>query len=192
LPGRPEFSTPYFALFPITITSDMLFLADFSVIKPDPGLLIWTTVIFLIFWLLMSRFAFKPIMEGLKKREQDIQDALDQAKKAREDMANIHAEHERLIIQAREERSAILQEAKQAKEDILEEARTRAGSEYRLRMENAIRDIENQKMAAMVDLKNQAGKMAIEIAQKVLQRELADTKDQEAFAQSLVNNIKLN
>ncbi len=170
----------------------MLFLADFSVIKPDPGLLIWTTVIFLIFWLLMSRFAFKPIMEGLKKREQDIQDALDQAKKAREDMANIHAEHERLIIQAREERSAILQEAKQAKEDILEEARTRAGSEYRLRMENAIRDIENQKMAAMVDLKNQAGKMAIEIAQKVLQRELADTKDQEAFAQSLVNNIKLN
>jgi F-type H+-transporting ATPase subunit b len=170
----------------------MLFLADFSVIKPDPGLLIWTTVIFLIFWFLMSKFAFKPIMEGLKKREQDIQDSLDQAKKAREDMANIHAEHERLIIQAREERSAILQEAKQAKEDILEEARARAGSEYRLKMEHAIRDIENQKMAAMVDLKNQAGKMAIEIAQKVLQRELADAKDQEAFAQSLVNNIKLN
>lgn len=170
----------------------MLFLADFSVIKPDPGLLIWTTVIFLIFWFLMSRFAFKPIMEGLKKREQDIQDSLDQAKKAREDMANIHAEHERLIIQAREERSAILQEAKQAKEEILEEARARAGAEYRLKMENAIRDIENQKMAAMVDLKNQAGKMAIEIAQKVLQRELADTKVQEAFAQDLANNIKLN
>ena len=75
----------------------MLFLADFSVIKPEPGLLFWTTVIFLIFWFLMSKFAFKPIGEALKQRESDIQTALDEAKKAREEMSNLQAENEKLF-----------------------------------------------------------------------------------------------
>lgn len=170
----------------------MLFLADFSVIRPEPGLLFWTTVIFLIFWYIMSRFAFKPIMEGLKKRERDIQDALDQAKKAREEMANIQAEHDKLVAEAREERAAILHEAKLAKEEIIAEARERANSEYRNKVESAIRDIENQKMAALIDLKNQAGKMAIEIAEKVLHREMSNRPEQEAYAQSLADDIKMN
>lgn len=170
----------------------MLFLADFSVIKPDPGLLIWTTIIFLIFWFVMSRFAFKPIVEGLKKREKDIQDALDQAKQARAEMSNIQAEHDQLVAQAREERAMILQEAKLAKEDILAEARERANQDYRNKLESALRDIENQKLAALTDLKNQAGKMAIEIAQKVLQRELGNKADQEAYAQQLADNVKMN
>ncbi len=170
----------------------MLFLADFSVIKPDPGLLIWTTIIFLIFWFLMSRFAFKPIVEGLKKREKDIQDALDQAKQARAEMSNIQAEHDQLVAQAREERAMILQEAKLAKEDILAQARERANQDYRAKLESALRDIENQKLAAMTDLKNQTGKIAIEIAQKVLQRELGNKSEQEAFVQQLADNIKMN
>ncbi len=109
----------------------MIFLADFSVIRPEPGLLIWTLLIFLLFWFLMSRFAFKPIAEGLKKRETDIQDALDQAKKAREEMANMQAENEKLLAQAREERALILKEAKEAKEEIIAEAKDRANNEYR-------------------------------------------------------------
>ncbi len=170
----------------------MLFLGDFSVIKPEPGLLFWTTVIFLIFWFLMSRFAFKPIAESLKKREQDIQDALDQAKKAREEMANIQAEHDKLVAEAREERAQILKDAKNAKDEIIAEAKERANAEYKRKVESAIQDIENQKMAALVDLKNQAGRMAIEIAEKILHRELANKRDQEAYAKSLVDNIKLN
>jgi len=90
----------------------MIFLADFSVIKPEPGLLIWTTIIFLIFWFLMSRFAFKPIGAALKQRETDIQDALDEAKKARLEMSQLQAQNEKLLTQAREERTAILKEAK--------------------------------------------------------------------------------
>ena len=170
----------------------MLFLADFSVIKPEPGLLLWTTVIFGLFWFLMSRYAFKPIAESLKKREMDIQSSLDEAKKAREEMANLQAENEKLLIQAREERTQILKEAKEAKEDIIAEAKERANAEYKRKVESALHDIENQKMAALVALKNQAGQMAIEIAEKVLHKELANQKDQESYAKSLAENIQLN
>lgn len=170
----------------------MIFLADFSVIKPDPGLLIWTTVIFGLFWFLMSRFAFKPIAESLKKRELDIQNSLDEAKKAREEMANLQAENEKLLVQAREERSQILKEAKDAKDEIIAEAKERANAEYKRKVESAIQDIENQKMAAMVALKNQAGQLAVEIAEKVLRKELDNKAGQEAYAKSLAENVKLN
>ena len=170
----------------------MLFLAGFPVIMPEPGLLIWTTIIFVIFWLLMGRFAFKPISESLKKRENDIQDALDQAKKAREEMANLQAENEKLLAQAREERAQILKEAKEAKDEIIAEAKERANAEYKRKVESALHDIENQKMAAMVEIKNLAGQMAIDIAEKVLQRELANKSEQENFAKNLVDQIKLS
>ncbi len=170
----------------------MLFLADFSVIKPDPGLLIWTTLIFGLFWFLMSRFAFKPIAESLKKRELDIQNSLDEAKRAREEMSHLQAENEKLLAQAREERSQILKEAKEAKDEIIAEAKERANAEYKRKVESAIQDIENQKMAAMVALKNQAGQLAIDIAEKVLRKELSNQADQEAYAKSLAESIKLN
>lgn len=170
----------------------MLFLGDFSVIKPEPGLLFWTTVIFLLFWFLMSRFAFKPIAESLKKREMDIQDALDQAKIARQEMANLQAENEKLLVQAREERAVILKEAKDAKDEIIAEAKERANAEYKRKVESAIQDIENQKMAALVELKNQTGQLAIEIAEKLLQKQLENKPEQEAFAKSLADQIKLN
>jgi len=170
----------------------MLFLADFNVLKPEPGLLFWTTVIFLIFWFLMSRFAFKPIGAALKQRETDIQNALDEAKKAREEMSHLQAENEKLLAQAREERSAILKEAKEAKDEIISEAKERANAEYKRKVESALQDIENQKMAAMVALKNQAGQLAIEIAEKVLRKELSNKTEQEAYAKSLAESINLN
>ena len=170
----------------------MVFLADFSVIKPEPGLLIWTTIIFGLFWFLMSRFAFKPIGAALKQREVDIQSALDEAKKAREEMSQLQAQNEKLLAQAREERSAILKEAKEAKDEIIAEAKERANAEYKRKVESAIQDIENQKMAAMVALKNQAGQLSIDIAEKVLRKELANKPEQEAYAKSLAESINLN
>ncbi|MBV6439912.1 MAG: ATP synthase F0 subunit B [Haliscomenobacteraceae bacterium CHB4] len=170
----------------------MLFLADFSVIKPDPGLLIWTTVIFGLFWFLMSRFAFKPIAESLKKRESDIQYSLDEAKRVREEMANLQAENEKLLQQAREERTQMLKEAKEAAEEYRAEKKALADQEYRRKVESALQDIENQKLAAMVALQNQAGQLAVEIAEKVLRKELADKSAQEAYAKNLAESIKLN
>jgi F-type H+-transporting ATPase subunit b len=170
----------------------MLFLADFSVIKPEPGLLFWTTLIFLTFWFIMSKFAFKPIMQGLKQRELDIQGALDEAKKAREEMSHLSAQNEALLAQAREERAGILKEAKEAKEQIIAEAKERANAEYKRKVESAIQDIENQKLAAMVDLKNKAGQLSIDIAEKILRKELSDKTAQESLAKSLAESSTLS
>ena len=171
---------------------NVLFLADFSVIRPEPGLLIWTAIIFLLFWFMMSRFAFKPIQSALKKREDDIQHSLDEAKRAREEMSNLKSDNERLLIEAREERANIIKEAKEVKASMIEEAKTEARNEAKRLVENAKQDIDNQRKAAMVDLKNQVGIMAIEIAEKVIRRELDDQKSHESFVKQLADEINLS
>jgi F-type H+-transporting ATPase subunit b len=168
-----------------------LFLADFSVIRPEPGLIIWTTVIFALFWFLMSRFAFKPIARALKDRENDIQQSLDEAKKAREEMSNLKAENEALLAQAQEERTQILKEAKNAKDSIIGEAKEKAKEEAKKIVTNAKAEIENQKMAALIDLKNQVGVIALEIAEKVIQRELKDQSEHEKYVNELVDQLDL-
>ncbi len=160
--------------------------------KPDPGLLIWTVAIFVLFWLLMARFAFKPIQQALKQREDDIQSSLDEAKKAREEMANLKAENEELLRQAQEERMKILKEANEAKENIIGEAKQKAKAEANNIISNAKQEIENQRMAAITDIKNQVGVMAIEIAEKVLRKELQDETSQEKYVDELVKDMKLN
>ena len=172
--------------------TEVLFLADFSVIKPDPGLIFWTSIIFILVWVTLGRMAFGPIQNALKRREQDIQNALDEARKARQEMANLKSENEELLKQAQEERAAILKEAKEAKNSIIEEARTQAKEEYRRIVTDAKEAIENQRMAMIVDLKNQLGVISIDIAEKILHKELKGDKQQEQFVKTLVDEIKLN
>jgi F-type H+-transporting ATPase subunit b len=169
-----------------------MFLAGFPVLLPDPGLLFWSTLFFLLFWFIMSRVAFKPIAGALKERETDIQNALDEAKRAREEVSNLKAENEKILAQAREERTQILKEAKDMKDEIISEAKERANAEYKRKVESALADIENQKQAAMIDLKNKSGQMAIEIAEKILRKQLAGNAEQEAFVQKLVSEAKFN
>ncbi len=107
-------------------------------------------------------------------------------------MSHLQAENEKLLAQAREERAQILKEAKEAKDEIIADAKERANAEYKRKVESALHDIDNQKMAAMVEIKNLAGRMAIEIGEKVLHRELTNKPDQESFAKSLVDEIKLS
>jgi len=170
----------------------MFFLADFNVIRPEPGLFFWSIVIFAIFWFLIGKLAFKPIANALEKRENDIQDALDQAKKAKEEMQKLQADNEQLIQEAREERSKILKEAKDAKESIIKEAREQAKVEANKLIANAKVEIESQKNAAIADVKNQLGSMALEIAEKVLKKELANNKDQINYVDKLVDDMNLN
>jgi len=171
---------------------ELLFLADFSVIRPEPGLIIWTLFIFIVFWLLMARFAFRPIQNALKKREQDIQDSLDEAKHAREEMANLKAENEDLLKQAREERSKILREANQARDNIVNEAKSKAKDEARKIVEEAKEQIEHMKAEALTDARNQIGVMSIEIAEKVLRKQLDDKQGQQAYVDTLVGEMKFN
>ena len=170
----------------------MIFLLDFTPIRPEFGLLFWSTIIFLLFWGIMGKYAFGPIKNALKKREGDIQDALDQAKNAREEMASLKAQNDQILIEAREERSKILKEAKEIKDSMIKEAKEKAKEEAQKIVTNAKSEIENQKQAALIDLKNQTGMMALEIAEKIIKKQLSGDSEQEKFANSLVDDIKLN
>lgn len=172
--------------------TEVMFLADFSVIKPDPGLIFWTSLVFILVWVTLGRMAFGPIQKALKKRENDIQSSLDEARSARQEMANLKSENEELIRQAQEERVKILREAKEAKDSIVNEAKDKAKEEAQKIVKSAKDQIEQQKKAAMTELKNEIGVLAIDIAEKVLRKELKGDKNQEQFVNSLVDEIKLN
>jgi F-type H+-transporting ATPase subunit b len=165
---------------------------DFSPIKPDFGLLFWTLLIFLLFWGIIGKFAFGPIRSALSKREKDIQDALDQAKMAREEIANMKSENVALLAEAREERTQILQQAKENKNAIIAEAKEKAKEEAQKIVSNAKNDIENEKKAALIEIKNSVGSMALEIAEKVIRKELQGDKEQTSFVDKLVDDFKLN
>lgn len=171
---------------------DFILLADFSVIRPEPGLIIWTTIIFILFWWILGRFAFRPIQNALRTREEEIQNSLDEAKNAREEMAKLKAENEEILKQAYEERAKIIKEAKDVKDSIIKEAKEKAKDEAQKIVTSAKHEIENQKMAAITELKNQTGLMALQIAEKVLRKELKGDAGQEAFVKGLVDEIDFN
>lgn len=170
----------------------MFYLIGFNPIKPDIGLIFWTTVIFILFWGLIGKFAFKPIANALKKRETDIQNALDQARLAKEEMQNLKAENDKLLAEAREERTKILKEARDAGTKIVSEAKQKAREEAQNIVTSAKQEIENQKKQAITEVKNEVGQMAVNLAEQVLRRELSDKSSQEQFIDGLVKDIKLN
>jgi F-type H+-transporting ATPase subunit b len=171
---------------------ELIFLAELDVIKPDPGLILWTTFVFLIIYFVLGKFAFKPIQNALKEREVSIQDALDEAKKAREEMSNLKAENEALLKEAREERSMMLKEAREISENLIREAKEKAKEEAKIILTTAKDQIENQKMAAITAVKNEVGLMVLELAGKVLRKELKGDKAQEDYVKQLVDQIKMN
>ncbi len=171
---------------------NMLFLAKFSPMLPDPGLIFWTALIFLIVWITLGRMAFRPIQEALKKREEDIQSSLDEAKKAREEIQNLQARNEVILKEAQEERARILREAKEVKENIIKEAKGQAKEEAQKIVQNAKEEIENMKKEAMINVKNELGNMAIDIAEKVLRNKLKGDQEQENLVKQLVDGIKFN
>lgn len=170
----------------------MFVLADFNVIKPDFGLIFWTTIIFGLFWFIIGKFAFKPIAEALKKREDDIQDALDQSVKVREEMAAMKSQNEALLAEARSERAKILKEAKETKEAIIKEARDGAKDEAGKILTNAKLEIDNQRKKAVTEIKNEAGKMAVGIAEQLLRAELKDADSQQKLVDQLVKEMDIS
>lgn len=172
--------------------NSFILLVDFSILKPDVGLVFWTTILFLIVWIFLGKKAIGPIQEGLKKREGDIQDALDEAKKAREEIATLKADNDKVLAEAREERTQILKDAAEMKESIIAEAREKASEEAQKIVTNAKEEIDNQRKAAVLDLKNQVGTFAVQIAEQLIKKELKGDDAQEGYIKSLVDNVKLN
>jgi len=167
----------------------MLYLADFSVIKPDPGLIFWTSIIFIVLYFILGRFAFKPIQNALKKRETDIQESIDEAKRVKAEMAQLKADNQALLAEAREESMRIKREAEASANQIISAAKEEAKAAQQKIAADAKRDIDNMRNAALVDLKQQVGTMAIEIAEKVIRKELQGDAGQQALVKELVSNL---
>ena len=161
-------------------------------LKPEFGLLMWTLVAFLIVFFILKKYAWPAIVKGLKDREQSIADSLSTAERVKAEMAQMKSEHEALLAQAREERAQILKEARETKEKIINDSKETAKNEASKIVSEAMAAIEAQKMAAITDVKNQVGKMVIEVSEKILRRELENKQAQEAYIKGLVNEVKLN
>ena len=136
-----------------------------DLITPSVGLIFWTAVVFIILLVLLRSLAWKPILSAVKEREQSIEDALNAAKKAKEEMALLNAQNEKIMKEARAERDAILKEAREMKENIINEAKNSATVEANKLIENAKSAIQNEKASAMADIKYQFGQLSIVIAE---------------------------
>ncbi|MEI6454993.1 MAG: F0F1 ATP synthase subunit B [bacterium] len=163
-----------------------------GLITPDFGLLFWMTLAFLFLLFILGKYAWKPVLKSLKEREASINEALHEADKAREEMKQLQFSNEALLKEAKNERDSIMNDARKIRDKIIEEAHTKASEEAMRVVENAKISIHNEKMAAMTELKNQVGELSLEVAQKILQRELSDPEKQERYMQELLKKIQLS
>lgn len=160
-----------------------------QLLNPALGLLFWTLLAFLITFFVLRKYAWPAIINGLAEREKTIADALASAERVKQEMAQLKNENEALMAKAREERAQMLKEAKETKDKIINEAREQAKVEANKIIVEANNAIQNQKMAALTDVKNQIGNMVVEVAEKVIRRELTNRQEQETYIRKLADDL---
>lgn len=158
----------------------------------DPGLILWQLIIFLLLVLLLAKLAWKPIINSLKEREESIQNALDTADKAREEMSKLKSENEKLLKEAREERDRILREARETSNHMKEEAQQEAKKAAEKIIDDARAAINVEKQAALKDVKIQVATFALEVAEKLIKQNLSDDKSQKTLVEGYIKDLKLN
>jgi F-type H+-transporting ATPase subunit b len=163
-----------------------------ELVNPGIGLIFWMTLAFLGILYILGKYAWNPIMKGLKERESTIHDALNSARKAKEEMEKLKFSNEALLQEAKNERDAILAEARKIKESIIDDSKLKAGEEANRIVQSARESIQNEKMAAMTELKDQLAELSLEVAKKILKRELSDPGKQEEYMKELIKEVKFN
>ena len=163
-----------------------------ELLTPSLGNIVWTAIVFLILILLLGKFAWGPILKAVRTREDNIQDALNQAKLAKKEMENLKADNERILREAKLERDAILKEARELKDKIVAEAKDAAKTEGDRMIENAKQSIQSEKNAAMADIKNQIGTLSVNIAESILKQKLDNNEAQSELVQNYINKSNLN
>ena len=161
-------------------------------VNPDPGLFIWSTIAFVLLFLLLSKFAWKPITKALEERESSIEAALLKAEMAKEELNKLTNENEQLLKQARIERDEVLKEAKELKDRIISDAKGLAQVESTKMINKAKHEINIQKLAAMEEIKVQVATLSIDIAAKILHKQFEDQKKQQALVSDLLERVELN
>ena len=163
-----------------------------ALLTPAAGVVIWTTIAFLTVLFILRKFAWKPILKGLKDREESIDNALSAAERARNEMANLQADNERLVQEARVERDRILKEARDMRDAMVNDAKGKAQEEADRMITAAREAIANEKNRAVAELKNQVANLSIEIAEKLVRQNLSGDAANQELAEKLADDVKLN
>ncbi len=163
-----------------------------DLITPQLGLLFWQTVLFLLLLFILTKFAWKPIMASLREREDSIESALRMADQAKIEMQQLKAGNEKLLTDARLERDRMMQEAQVMVNQFRETEKTKAVEEANRITQQAREAIQAEKNAALSEVKNTAAKLSLDIAERILRRELTDPAAQTQLVDSYLKDVKLN
>ncbi len=163
-----------------------------SLVSPAIGLVFWTTVIFLLFFFILKKFAWKPILSAVKARDEMIKGSLASAEKARKEMAKLQSDNEAILRKAREERENILKEARDVRDKLIAEAKGKATEEADKLIEKARTSIEREKAIALADIREQVANLSVEIASKILGEKLKQTGEQQKLIDIYLKEINLN
>ena len=163
-----------------------------ELVKPAFGLIFWMFVSFGLILFILKKFAWKPILNMLHEREASIQNALDSAEKAKEEMKALQSNNEKILADARSERDQLLKDAREIREKMIADAKGIASKEGERMLTIARENIQNEKMAAITELKNQVASLSIEIAEKILKSELSSDEKQKTLVNTLLKDVNLN
>jgi F-type H+-transporting ATPase subunit b len=163
-----------------------------ELVKPAFGLIFWMCISFGILVFILKKFAWTPILTMLSERETSIQNALDSAEKAKEEMKALQSNNERILTEARAERDLLLKDAREIREKMIAEAKGLASKEGERLLKSARENIQNEKMAAITELKNQVATLSIDIAEKILKSELSSDEKQKSLVNTLLKEVNLN
>jgi len=163
-----------------------------DLLTPDLGLFVWTSIAFLLVFFILRAFAWKPILKSLTERETGIADAIASADRLKKEMSQMQAENEKIMAEARAERAAMLKEAKETRDSIINKAKEETKVVADKMIAEAQQQIQQQKMAALTEVKNEMGQLAVAVAEKVLRQQLATADSQNSYAKLLAEEIKMN
>ena len=170
-----------------------MFLLEVNpLVLPDIGLVFWNTIAFVVLLVVLGKFAWKPMLKAIAERENGIEEALLRADKMKAEIAAMQNENEALLAKAREERAGLLKDAKETADKMVADAKDKAKNEYERIINDAQLAITQQKNAALTEVKNQVGTLVVEVAEKVLRKELSNKADQESYIKQIAEGVKLN
>ena len=173
-------------------SENMTFLAGNSLTSVGIGTLFWSVLIFSLFFALLAKFAWKPILAAIKQRDEMIKGSLESAESARREMVRLQADNEAILRKAREEREVILKEARDVRDKLIAEAKGKASEEAEKIVDKAITGIEKEKIKALSEIHQQVANLSVEIASKLLGEKLSKTGEQEKLIDKYLKEIDLN
>jgi len=155
------------------------------------GLFFWQSLIFIGLLFMLRKFAWKPILDAVNDRETSIKDALASAEAARDEMKNLQSDNQRILKEARAEKEVLLKEARATRSELINGAKEEAQEEAQKILSQAQDAIQSEKRAAVKELREQVGSIAMEIAEKVLKKELENKDRQLELVDQLLQDTKL-